>query len=98
MQGQLGSTGIGTFNDRLRDAVHGGSPVDGGSTFMQGFGTGLATDPNGDPNATQVDGGDGPGRPFPGGVESPAEPRPKRTTRRRPQPTSDRVNDQDGDA
>ena len=48
-QGQLSGTGIGTFNDRLRDAVHGGSPVDGGSTFVQGFGTGLATDPNGDP-------------------------------------------------
>jgi len=46
-QGQLGGTGIGTFNDRLRDAVHGGSPVDGASTFQQGFGTGLATDPNG---------------------------------------------------
>ncbi len=48
-QGQLGGTGIGTFNDRLRDAVHGGSPVDSGSTFRQGFGTGLGTDPNGDP-------------------------------------------------
>ncbi|MBT2516684.1 pullulanase-type alpha-1,6-glucosidase [Streptomyces sp. ISL-90] len=48
-QGQLGGTGIGTFNDRLRDAVHGGSPVDGASTFVQGYGTGLATDPNGDP-------------------------------------------------
>ena len=48
-QGQLGGTGIGTFNDRLRDAVHGGSPVDGASTFQQGFGTGLGTDPNGDP-------------------------------------------------
>ncbi|WP_369797937.1 pullulanase-type alpha-1,6-glucosidase [Cryobacterium sp. MLB-32] len=48
-QGQLGGTGIGTFNDRLRDAVHGGSPVDGSSTFQQGFGTGLGTDPNGDP-------------------------------------------------
>ncbi|MBD8012106.1 pullulanase-type alpha-1,6-glucosidase [Microbacterium sp. Re1] len=47
-QGQLGGTGIGTFNDRLRDAVHGGSPVDGSSTFRQGFGTGLGTDPNGD--------------------------------------------------
>lgn len=46
-QGQLGGTGIGTFSDRLRDAVHGGSPVDGGSTFTQGFGTGLGTDPNG---------------------------------------------------
>ena len=47
-QGQLGGTGIATFNDRLRDAVHGGSPVDGSSTRVQGFGTGLATDPNGD--------------------------------------------------
>ncbi|WP_418277742.1 pullulanase-type alpha-1,6-glucosidase [Isoptericola jiangsuensis] len=46
-QGQLGGTGIGTFSDRLRDAVHGGSPVDGSSTFTQGFGTGLFTDPNG---------------------------------------------------
>ena len=46
-QGQLGGTGIGTFNDRLRDGVHGGSPVDGSSTFEQGFGTGLGTDPNG---------------------------------------------------
>ena len=46
-QGQLGGTGIGTFNDRLRDGVHGGSPVDASSTFEQGFGTGLGTDPNG---------------------------------------------------
>ena len=48
-QGNLGGTGIGTFSDRLRDAVHGGSPVDSGSTFRQGYGTGLGTDPNGDP-------------------------------------------------
>lgn len=48
-QGNLGGTGIGTFNDRLRDAVHGGSPVDSSSTFRQGYGTGLGTDPNGDP-------------------------------------------------
>ncbi|MBD8078264.1 pullulanase-type alpha-1,6-glucosidase [Cellulosimicrobium arenosum] len=46
-QGNLGGTGVGTFSDRLRDAVHGGSPVDGASTFTQGFGTGLGTDPNG---------------------------------------------------
>ncbi|GAA1851414.1 pullulanase-type alpha-1,6-glucosidase [Myceligenerans crystallogenes] len=46
-QGNLGGTGIGTFSDRLRDAVHGGSPVDGSSIFRQGFGTGLFTDPNG---------------------------------------------------
>ncbi|GGI44838.1 pullulanase-type alpha-1,6-glucosidase [Agromyces flavus] len=48
-QGQLGGTGIGTFNDRLRDGVHGGSPVDGKSKFEQGFGTGLAGEPNGLP-------------------------------------------------
>jgi pullulanase-type alpha-1,6-glucosidase len=48
-QGQLGGTGIGTFNDRLRDAVHGGSPGDHSSTFAQGFATGLSTDSNGDP-------------------------------------------------
>ncbi|MBF0815255.1 pullulanase-type alpha-1,6-glucosidase [Microbacterium paludicola] len=48
-QGNLGGTGIGSFNDRLRDAVHGGSPVDSSSTYRQGFGTGLGTDPNGDP-------------------------------------------------
>ncbi|WP_417508995.1 pullulanase-type alpha-1,6-glucosidase [Microbacterium sp.] len=52
-QGQLGGTGIATFNDRLRDAVHGGSPVDGASTYQQGFGTGLGTDSNGtDSNGT----------------------------------------------
>lgn len=48
-QGQLGGTGIGSFNDRLRDGVHGGSPVDAQSKFDQGFGTGLAGDPNGRP-------------------------------------------------
>lgn len=48
-QGQLGGTGIGSFNDRLRDGVHGGSPVVGESLFEQGFGTGLAGDPNGRP-------------------------------------------------
>ncbi|WP_127571422.1 pullulanase-type alpha-1,6-glucosidase [Georgenia faecalis] len=46
-QGELGGTGIGTFSDRLRDAVHGGSPVDSSTIQQQGFGTGLYTDPNG---------------------------------------------------
>ncbi|WP_158277240.1 pullulanase-type alpha-1,6-glucosidase [Serinibacter arcticus] len=54
-QGQLGGTGIGTFNDRLRDGVHGGSPVDGASTFDQGFGTGLAGDPNGRSRTGEAD-------------------------------------------
>ena len=46
-QGQLGGTSIGTFNDRLRDAVHGGSPFDTDKRTSQGFGNGLATMPNG---------------------------------------------------
>lgn len=57
-QGQLGGTGIGTFTDRLRDAVHGGSPVDGASIFYQGFGTGLFTDPNGRTNVPGDPAGD----------------------------------------
>jgi len=41
-------TGIGTFNDRLRDAVRGGSPFDTGTALVrhQGFINGLYTDPN----------------------------------------------------
>ena len=46
-QGQLGGTSIGTFNDRLRDAVHGGSPFDTDKRTAQGFGNGLYTAPNG---------------------------------------------------
>jgi pullulanase-type alpha-1,6-glucosidase len=38
-------TGIGTFSDRLRDAVRGGSPF--GDRDMQGLGNGLFTNPNG---------------------------------------------------
>jgi pullulanase-type alpha-1,6-glucosidase len=46
-QGQLGGTGIGTFSDRLRDAVRGGGPFDE-NPRVQGYGSGEATDPNGD--------------------------------------------------
>jgi pullulanase-type alpha-1,6-glucosidase len=49
-QGQLGGTGIGTFSDRLRDAVRGGGPFDD-DPRTQGFGSGEATDPNGDTTA-----------------------------------------------
>lgn len=43
----MAGTGIGTFNDRLRDAVRGGSPFDSGQDLLrQGFATGLYTDPN----------------------------------------------------
>ncbi len=47
-QGNLGGTGIGTFTDRLRDAVRGGGPFDE-NPRIQGFGSGGASDPNGDP-------------------------------------------------
>ena len=42
----MAGTGIGTFSDRLRDAVRGGGPFDE-DPRMQGFGSGLYTDPNG---------------------------------------------------
>ncbi|MDQ3526532.1 MAG: pullulanase-type alpha-1,6-glucosidase [Actinomycetota bacterium] len=47
-QGQLTGTSIGTFNDRLRDAVRGGGPFDQ-DPRNQGFGSGEFTDPNGAP-------------------------------------------------
>jgi len=46
-QANLAGTGIGTFNDRLRDAVRGGGPFDT-DPRVQGFGSGLLTAPNGD--------------------------------------------------
>ncbi|GAA5158814.1 pullulanase-type alpha-1,6-glucosidase [Ornithinimicrobium tianjinense] len=42
VQGQLDGTGIGTFNDRLRDAVRGGSVHDADPTTGLGFATGGA--------------------------------------------------------
>ncbi|MEU4642807.1 pullulanase-type alpha-1,6-glucosidase [Micromonospora sp. NPDC023814] len=47
-QANMAGTGIGTFNDRLRDAVRGGGPFDA-NPRVQGFASGLFTDPNGDP-------------------------------------------------
>ncbi|MEO5835026.1 MAG: pullulanase-type alpha-1,6-glucosidase [Nakamurella sp.] len=41
----MAGTGIGTFNDRLRDGVRGGGPFDE-DPRIQGFGSGLFTDPN----------------------------------------------------
>ncbi|KAI4339263.1 hypothetical protein MLD38_024223 [Melastoma candidum] len=43
-QMNLGGTGIGSFNDRIRDAVLGGSPF--GHPLQQGFVTGLFLQPN----------------------------------------------------
>nr|WP_245673997.1 pullulanase-type alpha-1,6-glucosidase [Actinoplanes rectilineatus] len=47
-QTELAGSGIGTFNDRLRDAVRGGGPFDE-NPRVQGFASGLAGAPNGDP-------------------------------------------------
>ncbi|MEU8301461.1 pullulanase-type alpha-1,6-glucosidase [Micromonospora sp. NPDC048909] len=47
-QANMAGTGVGTFNDRLRDAVRGGGPFDA-NPRVQGFASGLFTDPNGDP-------------------------------------------------
>ncbi|MFC7531165.1 pullulanase-type alpha-1,6-glucosidase [Actinoplanes sp. GCM10030250] len=54
-QTELAGTGIGTFNDRLRDAVRGGGPFDE-NPRIQGFASGLAGAPNGDPvNGTEAE-------------------------------------------
>jgi len=47
-QANMAGTGIGTFNDRLRDAVRGGGPFDSGAsmTSHQGFVNGLCYDNN----------------------------------------------------
>ena len=49
-QQNLAGLGIGTFNDRLRDAARGGTPFTGPQ--VQGFITGLFTDPNGSAQGT----------------------------------------------
>ena len=46
-QVNMAGTGIGTFNDRVRDAVRGGGPADA-NPRAQGFASGLFTAPNGD--------------------------------------------------
>lgn len=54
-QAEMAGTGIGTFNDRLRDAVRGGGPFDE-DPRVQGFASGLYTDPNGDTvNGSEAD-------------------------------------------
>jgi pullulanase-type alpha-1,6-glucosidase len=47
-QGQLAGSGIGTFGDKMRDAVRGGSGFDSGDALVrnQGFVNGLYYDPN----------------------------------------------------
>ena len=47
-QANMAGTGIGTFNDRIRDAGRGGGPFDSGGDLRknQGFANGLFLDPN----------------------------------------------------
>ncbi|MFJ8002418.1 pullulanase-type alpha-1,6-glucosidase [Streptomyces sp. NPDC096310] len=47
-QRNMAGTGIATFSDRARDAVRGGSPFDA-DPGVQGFASGLYTDPNSSP-------------------------------------------------
>jgi len=55
-QFNLAGTGIGTFNDRVREAIRGGGPFDSGQDLItnQGFGNGLWYEPNGN-NSGSVD-------------------------------------------
>ncbi|CAL5035685.1 unnamed protein product [Urochloa decumbens] len=41
----MSGTGVGSFNDRIRDAINGGGPF--GNPLQQGFSTGLFLEPNG---------------------------------------------------
>ena len=52
-QANLAGTGIGSFNDRLRDGARGGGPFD--DPRVQGFVTGLGYDPNGMPGSDSRD-------------------------------------------
>jgi pullulanase len=51
-QENLYGTGIGTFNDRIRDGIRGGSSFDNTTEQVQGFATGLFTDPSAYTTAT----------------------------------------------
>ncbi|MFE7545903.1 pullulanase-type alpha-1,6-glucosidase [Streptomyces platensis] len=54
-QRNMAGTGIATFNDRARDAVRGGGPFDA-DPRVQGFASGLYTDPNASPgNGTSAE-------------------------------------------
>ncbi|RKI03610.1 pullulanase-type alpha-1,6-glucosidase [Corallococcus sp. AB038B] len=52
-QANMAGTGIGSFNDRLRDGARGGGPFSG--LQEQGFITGLLSDPNGTSQGTEAE-------------------------------------------
>ncbi|KAK3143133.1 hypothetical protein QOZ80_4BG0358810 [Eleusine coracana subsp. coracana] len=49
----MSGTGIGSFNDRIRDAINGGNPF--GNPLQQGFSTGLFLEPNGYYQGSETD-------------------------------------------
>jgi len=51
-QANMAGTGVGSFNDRVRDGVRGGGPFSG--LQEQGFATGLYYDPNGTPQGDEL--------------------------------------------
>ncbi|UYG16129.1 pullulanase-type alpha-1,6-glucosidase [Brachybacterium huguangmaarense] len=55
VQSQLDGTGIGAFNDRLRDAVLGGGPMDADKRAEQGFATGCLLEPNGHQHGSEAE-------------------------------------------
>ena len=80
----MAGTGIGTFNDRLRDAVRGGGPFDE-DPRIQGFASGLFTDPNGAPRSTARRGRAArPAAALPGPDQGRADRQPARLPVRRP--------------
>ena len=56
IQQNVAGTGIGTFNDRMRDSIRGGGPFDSAAQTVtnQGFGSGLGYDPNTGTAAAQL--------------------------------------------
>jgi pullulanase len=56
-QNNMVGVGIGTFTDRIRDAIRGGGPFDGGDAIVknQGFASGQCYDLNGSAGATCTD-------------------------------------------
>ena len=78
-QANMAGTGIGTFNDRLRDAVRGGGPFDG-DPRIQGFASGLYTDPNGDPVNGTAGRAEGPAAALPGPDQGRADRQPAPAT------------------
>ena len=73
----MAGTGIGTFNDRLRDAVRGGGPFDG-NPRVQGFASGLLHRPQRRPGQRHRRRAEGPAAALPGPDQGRADRQPAR--------------------